>query len=193
VGASWHDGPVGDPSHPSGGRRRLVVLRHAKSDWPPGVPDDERPLSGRGRRDAKAAGEWLATNGLRPDAVLCSPAARTRETWARLVSGLESGLGSAGPVPEPTYEDAIYEASVSSLTRVLRAVDEKAKTVLLVGHNPGVHELVVELAEQADEKARVLAAASFPTSGLAVLKVSGPWSKLAPGSAELLEFAVPRG
>jgi len=173
--------------------RRLVVLRHAKSDWPPGVPDDERPLSGRGRRDAKAAGEWLVANDLLPDAVLCSPAARTRETWARLVSGVESAAKAGDLVPEPTYEEAIYEAGVSALTRVLRGVDEKTKTVLLVGHNPGVHELVVDLAEPADEKARVLAGASFPTSGIAVLKVSGPWSKLAAGSAELLEFAVPRG
>jgi phosphohistidine phosphatase len=184
---------VGDPSHPSGGQRRLVVLRHAKSDWPPGVPDDERPLSGRGRRDAKAAGAWLATNELLPDAVLCSPAARTRETWARLVTGLESVTKAGDLVPEPTYEDAIYEASVSALTGVLRRVDDSATTVLLVGHNPGVHELVLDLADQTGEKARVLAGASYPTSGVAVLKVSGPWSKLSHGSAELLEFAVPRG
>jgi phosphohistidine phosphatase len=96
-------------------------------------------------------------------------------------------------VPEPTYEDAIYEASVSALTGVLRRVDDSATTVLLVGHNPGVHELVLDLADQTGEKARVLAGASYPTSGVAVLKVSGPWSKLSHGSAELLEFAVPRG
>jgi phosphohistidine phosphatase len=180
---------VGDPSHPVGGRHRLVVLRHAKSDWPPGVADEERPLSGRGRRDALAAGEWLASNGLHPDAVLCSPATRTRETWARLAPGLEA----VGPLPDPRYEDAIYEASVLTLQDVLRALPEDTGTVLLIGHNPGVHDLVVTLADGGDEKARTLAAASFPTSGVAVLELPDTWSALSAGAARLQAFAVPRG
>jgi phosphohistidine phosphatase len=180
---------VGDPLHPVGGRHRLVVLRHAKSDWPPGVPDEERPLSGRGRRDARAAGEWLASNGLHPDTVLCSPAARTRETWARLAPGLET----SGPVPEAQFKDAIYEATVNALEDVLRALPEAIGTALLIGHNPGVHELVVQLADQGDEKARTLAAASFPTSGVAVLQLPDAWSELGAGSATLQAFAVPRG
>jgi phosphohistidine phosphatase len=180
---------VGDPSHPVGGRHRLVVLRHAKSDWPPGVPDEERPLSGRGRRDARAAGEWLATQGLHPDVVLCSPAARTRETWARLAPSLET----AGPVPDARFEDAIYEATVRTLEGVLRGVSEDTGTVLLIGHNPGVHELVVQLADEGDEKAKTLAAASFPTSGVAVLELPDTWSALSAGAARLQAFAVPRG
>jgi phosphohistidine phosphatase len=178
---------VGDPLHPVGGRHRLVVLRHAKSDWPPGVSDEERPLSGRGRRDARAAGEWLASHGLQPDAVFCSPAARTRETWARLAPGLP------GPVPDPDYDDAIYEATVSALEGVLRGVPEEMGTVLLIGHNPGGHDLVVQLADQGDEKARTLAAASFPTSGVAVLELTDGWSDLAAGAATLQDFVVPRG
>jgi phosphohistidine phosphatase len=170
---------VGDPLHPSGGQHRLVVLRHAKSDWPPGVPDEERPLSPRGRRDAKAVGVWLAEHDVRPDAVLCSPANRTRETWARVSQALES----SGGAPEATYDESIYEASVKALQRVLRGAPAKARTVLLIGHNPGVHDLVVQLAHGRDEKAKALAAASFPK----------PWTDLDAGSATLEVFEVPRG
>jgi phosphohistidine phosphatase len=166
-----------------------VVLRHAKSDWPPGVPDEERPLSPRGRRDAKAVGVWLAEHDVRPDAVLCSPANRTRETWARVSQALES----SGGAPEATYDESIYEASVKALQGVLRGAPAKARTVLLIGHNPGVHDLVVQLAHGRDEKAKALAAASFPTSGLAVLGVPKPWTDLDAGSATLEVFEVPRG
>jgi phosphohistidine phosphatase len=153
------------------------------------VSDEERPLSGRGRRDARAAGEWIASHGLHPDAVLCSPAARTRETWARVAPGLET----TGPLPDARFEDAIYEATVSALEGVLRELPEEAGTALLIGHNPGVHDLVVALADQGDERARTLAAASFPTSGVAVLELSEVWSELVAGSAKLQDFAVPRG
>jgi phosphohistidine phosphatase len=153
------------------------------------MPDEERPLSPRGRRDAKAVGVWLAEHDVRPDAVLCSPANRTRETWARVSQALES----SGGAPDATYDEAIYEASVKTLQGVLRRVPAKTRTVLLIGHNPGVHELVVSLAGKGDDKAKALAAASFPTSGLAVLGVAKAWADLGAGSATLEAFEVPRG
>jgi len=165
------------------------VLRHAKSGWPPGVPDDERPLSGRGRRDALAAGEWLAAQGLLPDVVLCSPAARTRETWSRVAKGL-AGTGS---VPEASFDEAIYDASLPTLRGVVRSIDEGCRTALLIGHNPGMHDLVVDLADHEQETARALAGASFPTSGIAVLEIGCAWADVSTGRAALLEFAVPRG
>ena len=87
----------------------------------------------------------------------------------------------------------VYEADVSDLLDVLRAVPDDRGTVLIIGHNPGVQDLVVALAGARSESGAALAAAKFPTSGLAVLTVEGPWSGLGPKGASLDEFVVPRG
>ena len=146
--------------------RRLIVLRHAKSDWPAGVPDKERPLAKRGRRDAPEAGRWLAEHVGRLDLVVHSDARRTRETW-------EAVRASPGrrrrKLTEVRPSGRVYEAEVGDLVEVLRAVPDDLGTVLLVGHNPGVQDLVLSLAGHGSESAAALAAAKFPTSGLAVL------------------------
>lgn len=159
--------------------RRLVVLRHAKAEQPGILDDHERALTGRGRRDARAAGEWLAGHGLVPELVVCSTARRARETW----DGVQAGLGA---VPEVRYEPGLYAAPVARLLQVLWAVPDTAVRVLLVGHNPGVHELVQELAAPTP-------VAEFPTAALAVLDADVPWSALAGGAARLADLAVPRG
>ncbi len=166
--------------------KRLVVLRHAKSDWPAGVADRDRPLGRRGRRDAPAAGLWIAEHVGVPDMVWCSPARRTRETWELLAPHL-------GGSPDVTFDERIYEADVASLIEVLRETLKGTSTVLLVGHNPGVQELVLTLAEDERDEVQVLAETKFPTSGVALLAVEGPWRELTAGSARLTEFAVPRG
>lgn len=166
--------------------KRLVVLRHAKSDWPVGVADRDRPLGRRGQRDAPAAGRWIAEHVGVPDAVWCSPARRTKETWELLAAQ----LGGSPPVE---FDERIYEASVSDLVEVLRETAKGSSSVLLVGHNPGVQELVLALAGGQRSQVQMLAETKFPTSGVALLDVNGPWRELAAGSARLADFAVPRG
>ena len=126
----------------SGPDRRLVVLRHAKSDWPAGVADQDRPLGRRGMRDAAAAGRWLVEDGTRPELVWCSPARRTRETWD--VLGAELGADSR---PDVRFDERVYEAGLADLMAVLQDTPKDRRCVLLVGHNPGVQELVLSLAK----------------------------------------------
>ncbi|HYZ57027.1 MAG TPA: histidine phosphatase family protein [Streptosporangiaceae bacterium] len=166
--------------------RRLVLLRHAKSAWPD-VADAERPLANRGRRDAPVVGRWLRRSGYVPDAVLCSPARRTRETWALVAAEL-------GAEPPVSYEQRIYQATALGLLHLLREAGGEYRTVLLIGHNPGLAELAVGIAQVTDgpelgplERAR----AKFPTAAVAVLEFSGDWAGLTPGEARMVDFAVP--
>jgi phosphohistidine phosphatase len=168
--------------------RRLVVLRHAKSDWPAGVADQDRPLGRRGMRDAGAAGRWLVEHAAMPELVWCSPARRTRETWDALGAELRSDL-----TPEVRFDDRVYDAGLADLLSVLHDTPADSGCVLLVGHNPGVQELVLSLAKRGSDDARALAAAKYPTSALAVLELDTTWTEVAPGRALLSSFAVPRG
>jgi phosphohistidine phosphatase len=169
-------------------KRRLVVLRHAKSDWPAGVADHDRPLGRRGVRDSAAVGQWLAENGDAPDLVWCSTALRTRQTWEQVGDKLSKEC-------EVRFEDAVYDASLDDLLGVLRRTPKKTGQVLLVGHNPGVQDLVLAIANRSSDDARALAETKFPTSGLAVLDIDGEWSDLGAGAttATLSAFVVPRG
>jgi phosphohistidine phosphatase len=167
-------------------KRRLVVLRHAKSDWPAGVADHDRPLGRRGVRDSAAAGRWLVEHGDLPDVVWCSTARRTRETWEHIATELPPGC-------VVHFEERVYEAGVDDLLDVLRATPKKTGRVLLVGHNPGVQDLVLALADRSSGDAKALAETKFPTSGLAVLDVEGEWADLGGGHANLATFVVPRG
>ncbi|MET8631746.1 histidine phosphatase family protein [Streptomyces sp. NPDC004680] len=165
----------------------LIILRHAKAAWPDGVRDQDRPLSARGRRDAPAAGRWLRGAGYRPEAVVCSPARRTRQTLELLSPEL------AGR-PTVVYDPRVYEAQAAQLLDVVRETDESCRTVLLIGHSPAVEELTLELAGRAvtgDALSQIRA--KFPTSGIAVLQLPGRWEQLVQHSAVLLAFAVPRG
>ncbi|MEV7212312.1 histidine phosphatase family protein [Kitasatospora cineracea] len=166
-------------------QRRVIVLRHAKADWPD-VPDELRPLAERGRADAVAAGRWLAEQGLVPDRVLCSTAVRARQTWELA----EPELGGA---PELVLEPRAYRAEAGELLELLRELPPVVRTVLLVGHRPEVQELVLELAGEGAGEALDRVREKFSTAGAAVLEVPGEWGQLVPGSAELVDFAVPRG
>jgi phosphohistidine phosphatase len=166
---------------------RLIVLRHAKSAWPPDADDQERPLAGRGRRDAPAAGRWLYDTGCVPDLVVCSTARRTRETWDLVAPEL------GGAAPPVVFEPRLYDVSAAALLDVVRETPEERRTLLLVGHQPGLQELVLSLAGNADGDALVAARTKFPTSAIAVLVLPTAWASLAPGSAVLTDFTVPRG
>ena len=168
---------------PRGGGRRLILLRHAKSDWPD-VADHDRPLAKRGRRDAPAVGRWLAESGYAPDAVICSTALRARETWDLASAGLRAAMPDSAP--EVRYEDRVYEATVLGLLMLVREFPPQWRTALVVGHNPGMAELTVGLAAPSSDPP-----AAFPTATVAVLAVPGPWDETAPGEADLLAFAIP--
>ena len=165
--------------------RRLVLLRHAKSDYPAGVGDHDRPLAVRGRRDAPAAGEWIARHVGAVDDVVVSSAVRAQQTWA-LASPHVTVVGSV--VTEPR----IYEAPASTLIGIVESLPENAATVLLVGHNPGLEDLAAELVTDGDPDALGRMALKYPTSAVAVLEGDGQWADLLRG-ARLTSFAVPRG
>ena len=173
-----------------------MLLRHAKSAWPD-VPDDERPLARRGRRDAPVMGRWLRVNGLVPDQVLCSTARRARQTWQLA----QDGLGAAPPV---SFERRVYQASAEQLLDLVRGVPPAVKTLLIVGHDPAIQELALMVAQTAqsaggDGGSGAVAdagldqmRAKFPTAAVAVLEFTGSWDQLGPGTARLTAFAIPR-
>ncbi|MEU9117028.1 histidine phosphatase family protein [Streptomyces sp. NPDC048483] len=166
--------------------RRLIVLRHAKSAWPADVDDRDRPLAKRGLRDAPAAGLWLRDAGRIPDLVLCSPAARTRQTWELAAEQL--------PMPPPVRHDGrLYGAAAADLLTVVQETPDAVRTVLLVGHSPAVQELVLLLAGEARGDGLERAREKFPTCALAVLARQGTWPEFAPRSAVLTDFEVARG
>jgi phosphohistidine phosphatase len=168
----------------------LIVLRHAKSAWPD-TDDHERPLAPRGHRDAPAAGRLLRDLGRLPDFVVCSTARRARETW----ESATSACGCAAPV---VFDPRIYDASAAELLDVVRETPARVRNLLLIGHQPGLQNLVLGLADDrpdsgTDPGALARARDKFPTSAFAILELPAPWSALAPGAATLTHFAVPRG
>jgi phosphohistidine phosphatase len=162
-------------------RRRLILLRHGKSGYPPGVVDHDRPLADRGRREAALAGAAIADRAT-VAAVLCSTATRTRET-----------LRYTGIDAPAEFSSSIYEASVPDVLDAIRAVDGDPEVLLVVGHSPGMPATALELADQASDAAAVDAASyRFPTSAFAVLDLHVGWPDLDAGSASLRELVIPR-
>jgi phosphohistidine phosphatase len=160
--------------------KTLYILRHAKAEAEGGDGDAERPLTKRGRKAAAAMGEYLASFKPAPRLVLCSTSLRTRET-------LEAILPALAPVPQTLFEDALYLASTSRLLDRLQRVPEHTESVLVIGHNPGLHQLAAALASEASELAE-----GFPTAALAVLRIAGAWSGLKPRQATLIDFKTPK-
>lgn len=164
------------------GTRTLILLRHAKSDYPDGVADHERPLAKRGIREAALAGEWLRATQPPVDAVLCSTATRTRQTLAR--------TGITAPV---TYEDRLYDSTAGISIRIINELGGQAGTLLLIGHEPVMSSLALRLAgRDSDRTVAAEISVKYPTSALAVLQTSDPWDRLEPHSATLIEFHIPR-
>jgi phosphohistidine phosphatase len=153
----------------------LILLRHGKSDWSGGEPDHLRPLAPRGRRQVPEAGRWLADNVDAIDLAVVSPAERTRETW-RLAA---AELTVRPPVRE---DDRVYGGSAHALLGVLRELSGDVGSVVLVGHNPGVEDLVASLTGRS---------VPMPTSALAVIDLLGPWSALPNTDAELRAHGRP--
>jgi phosphohistidine phosphatase len=166
--------------------RRLMLLRHAKSDWPD-VSDQARPLAKRGRRDAPAVGRWLRERGYLPDVVVCSTARRTRQTWELMAPEL-------GGSPSVTFEPRAYDASAQTLLDLARELPIQYRAALLIGHNPAISDLANSLADRSADRSAdadgppLPPALRFPTAAVAVLEFTGDWPALTPGQARLLEF-----
>ncbi|MEU4197509.1 histidine phosphatase family protein [Kribbella sp. NPDC026611] len=165
--------------------RTLVLLRHAKAVPPETMPDLERPLADRGRADAGAAGRYLVAQGIEPDLVLCSPSKRTRETWKYVA---DAGV-SAGDV---WYDKRIYNADTDGLLDVVHDVPTEARTVVMVGHAPGIPWLADELALDGTSPERLELTQKYPTTGLAVLHLTCRWADLSANEADLVSYVVPR-
>ncbi|MCT7656884.1 SixA phosphatase family protein [Mycobacterium deserti] len=167
--------------------RTLILLRHAKSDYPAGVADHDRPLAARGVREAGLAGDWLRAKAPAVDAVLCSTATRTRETLkqTRIDAPVE-------------FVDRIYDATPATVIDEINAVQTRfgfdVHTLLVIGHEPVMSSLVLALAAQngGNTDAAEQISAKYPTSAIAVLRTGDPWDQLTLGSATLVTFHVPR-
>ncbi|MEU4093076.1 histidine phosphatase family protein [Streptomyces sp. NPDC026673] len=164
--------------------RRIVLLRHAKADWPD-VPDHERPLAERGRKEAPVAGRRLAELGITFDLTLCSSAARTRETWKLAAHELPHR-------PRTVYEERLYDATLGDLLALLNETPDDIDDLLLVGHNPVIHALADALAGESDGDALArMNRTGFPTAAIAVITFSGPWKTVEHGVGRLVDFWSP--
>ena len=162
---------------------RLHLLRHAKSGVDETAEDHERRLSRRGREAARRVAESLeaALGGL--DLVLCSTALRTRETAELVLAGF------AAP-PRILHEDALYLAGRAVLLRRLRRLDESAGSVMVIGHNPGLHELALALAAPDSPRFQALAAGKFPTTARASFAIESPWASLEQSRHALTQYVT---
>lgn len=170
-----------DPDLP----RDLLAMRHAKSDHDPAVRRDfDRPLNGRGRRDAPRVGRRLREDRLVPDLVIASPAARARETAERVAGALGLDPGAV------LLEDRLYAAGLETLLRVLAEAPAESRRILLVAHNPGLEDLVLHLGGDGVEipgDGKIL-----PTAAVAVLSMPRDWGRLPPGAGVLRTLLRPR-
>jgi phosphohistidine phosphatase len=160
--------------------KRLFLLRHAKSSWDDAdLADRDRPLAPRGRRAVKVMAGHIRDEKISPSLVLCSPARRTRET-----------LEGVAPGGEVQIEDELYGASEGELLERLQRVPDEIDSVMLIGHNPAIQELALDLAAGGERRGDV--ENKFPTAALATLTVPDDWQELRPGSAELVAFVTPK-
>jgi phosphohistidine phosphatase len=165
---------------------RLWLLRHAKSSWDePDLADRLRPLAPRGVRAVGAMARHLRATAVAPDLVLCSPARRAVQTWEGVAPGVPAGT-------RVEIDEAIYHADGDELFARLRAVPSAIGSVLLVGHNPGLQDLAVDLVGSGDPGLRERLVTKFPTGALATLEVPRGWHDLTWRAASLVAFVVPR-
>lgn len=152
--------------------RTLIVLRHAEAEQTPGVSDRDRKLTDRGEVDAERAGKEIRDLGLEPDLVLCSPAQRTRSTAQLALPGVETD-----------YQPLIYQGMAEELLELVRRAEPERRTVVLCGHNPGVHELAIGLAG---------GDYGFRPGSFAVIETDSEWSDLSPGEGRLVMLWDPK-
>jgi len=166
---------------------RLMLLRHAKSDWSrPGISDHQRPLNRRGRAAAPRMGTYMAEEQLVPQLVLVSTALRTRETWQRVSQSLRGQVRTS-------FDERLYESSPATILSVIRETPAPITALMIVGHNPGLHAVALALTGSGEPGARSQLAEKFPTCALAVLDFAvDQWSALVPGGGRLERLVTPR-
>lgn len=167
--------------------KRLVLLRHAKSDYPMGVSDHDRPLASRGNREAPAAGAWLRENDVVPDFIVTSDALRTRSTCAWVISELGE------KAPTPYLDSRVYGASSTKLCAIINETPQTVTTLLVIGHQPVLQELAMRLASvDSDEEAVYELAMDYPTLGMTVLETTKDWAEIDGRDMRVTNFVVPR-
>jgi phosphohistidine phosphatase len=178
-------GQSGAMPAPAGPPHLLFALRHAKSSWHDSSLDDhDRPLAPRGRKAAQVLAASVAAIDPPPAMVLCSTARRARETLEPIRARLPDSIGVC-------FEEDLYGAPAPLLLARLRLVPEETASVLLVGHNPGLEDLVRGLGRHGDHRLIARVHTKFPTGALATLAFDGPWTGLGSGPATLEAFVVP--
>jgi len=167
--------------------RRLLLLRHAKSSWEdPSLDDFDRPLAPRGERAAPAIADFMRSKKLIPDLVLCSSAVRARQTW----HAVANKLGSGDNLRELK---SLYLATPSRLLQTLRRAPQKAETVLVIGHNPGMEIFALRLTGKGPRNAMRQMAEKFPTAALAEIAFDvEKWSEIGEGRGVLKRFVRPK-
>ncbi|MCL3861945.1 histidine phosphatase family protein [Actinotalea sp. K2] len=167
------------------GERRLILLRHAKAEPSGGVADELRPLALAGRSQCGSIGAGLVAADLLPDHVLVSSAVRTRQTWELVRSAM-------GGVPEPDVDvtDRVYEARTADLVSLVREIDDRVRTLLVVGHEPTMSGVAAALSGSGDDTALAQVRTGLTTGSYALLEVAS-WSALAPRAARLLDVVRP--
>jgi phosphohistidine phosphatase len=161
----------------------LHLLRHAKSSWKEEVEDHERRLNRRGREAARRVGLALPAAIGKLDLILCSSARRTRET-------MELVLAEFAVRPRSVVEDELYEASKDALMGRVRRLPEDIGNILLIGHNPGLHELAMAIADTNTAGFRAFSSGKFPTASRASFRVPQPWSAFGSSRCELVDYVT---
>ena len=167
--------------------RRLLLLRHAKTERLAfGGDDRDRKLTERGHNDAPKIGGYMMRHALVPERAIVSPAKRTRQTWDLIAATMTAA-------PRPVYDDRLYDATPQTILEIVKECGRKASTVLIVGHNPGLHELATMLVASGEIETRQRLNEKFPTSALAVIDFAlDDWSRLNPHAGRLDHFVSPR-
>ncbi|MGZ9810954.1 SixA phosphatase family protein [Pseudoroseicyclus sp. H15] len=161
--------------------KRLILTRHAKSDWDQEAPDHARPLNKRGRRAAPLIGQWLEAGGYLPDLVLCSDSKRTRETLALILAEWESW-------PPVRQRKSLYNASAARIREIVQG-ETTAKAILIIAHNPGIGALAGDLLAEAPSHERF---EDYPTGATSVIDLEiEDWARLSKGCGRLVDFTIP--
>ncbi|MDX2264919.1 MAG: histidine phosphatase family protein [Hyphomicrobiales bacterium] len=167
--------------------KTVSLFRHAKSSWEDErLKDFDRPLSPRGEKAAARMGAYMAANGVAPDLILCSSSLRTRAT-------LKLALKKWDREPKTLFEDALYHASAGAMLTMLRALPASVAHVMIVGHNPGLHALALDLFGAGERAAMLAVARKFPTAALAQIEFGiADWRRLGVGDGRLARFVTPK-
>ena len=167
--------------------RRLLLLRHAKAERSePGTKDISRVLIDRGRKDAARIGTYMAAHALVPGRVILSPAARTQETWKYAAAAFH-------PAPAAMSAERVYDATPHDILAIIKDTPASVHTLLVIGHNPGLHEFALMLIASGDIDAREQLREKLPTSGLTIIDFAfDNWGKLHPQSGRLERFVSPK-